>query len=143
MSDILHDLPIRSPVARVFEAVSTPAGLDQWWTARSAGVPAMGAEYQLWFGPEYDWRAVVTRCEPGRSFALEISRALPDWDGTRVTFLLDPADTGTQLRFSHTGWPGESEHYRISCYCWAMYLRILRRHLEYGESVPYERRLEA
>jgi hypothetical protein len=25
---------------------------------------------------------------------------------------------------------------------WAMYLRVLKRHLEHGESVPYERRLD-
>jgi hypothetical protein len=33
-------------------------------------------------------------------------------------------------------------HYRTSCHCGALYLRILRRHLEHGESVPYERRLD-
>jgi len=42
----------------------------------------------------------------------------------------------------HTGWPEDNKHWRISCYCWAMYLRLLRRYLEYGEIVPYERRLE-
>jgi len=31
----------------------------------------------------------------------------------------------------------------ISSFCWAMDLRILRRHLEHGESVPRERRLDA
>jgi hypothetical protein len=41
-----------------------------------------------------------------------------------------------------TGWPVDNEHWRISCYCWAMYLRLLRRYLEHGEIVPYERRLE-
>jgi hypothetical protein len=29
----------------------------------------------------------------------------------------------------------------ISTYCWAMYLRILKRWLEFGEQVPYEKRL--
>jgi len=32
--------------------------------------------------------------------------------------------------------------FRISTHCWAMYLRILRRHFEHGESVPYEDRLD-
>jgi len=27
-------------------------------------------------------------------------------------------------------------------HCWAMYLRILGRHLEHGESVPFEKRLD-
>ena len=31
---------------------------------------------------------------------------------------------------------------RTSCYCWVMYLRILKRYVEHGEMVPYERRLD-
>jgi hypothetical protein len=34
------------------------------------------------------------------------------------------------------------DEFRRSSYCWAMYLRILRRYLEHGETVPYERRLD-
>ena len=142
MPDILQDFPIRAPVARVFEAVSSPPGLDRWWTLRSSGQPALGAEYQLWFGPEYDWRARVTRCEPGRSFELELTGAMDDWMGSRVGFDLEEREGVTQVRFRHTGWPAASEHYRVSCHCWAMYLRILRRYLEYGETVAYEKRLE-
>jgi len=65
MPDIVHDFPINAAEGAVFRAVSIPAGLDQWWTARSAGEPRLGAEYELWFGPEFDWRGRVTRCEPG------------------------------------------------------------------------------
>jgi uncharacterized protein YndB with AHSA1/START domain len=126
----------------VFEGISSPAGLDEWWTARSSGSPVMGTEYELWFGPEYDWRAVVRKSRPGEVFELELTRAMKDWHGTRVGFELAPNDSGTMVRFYHAGWNGESEHYRISCYCWAMYLRILRRNLEFGEQVPYEKRLD-
>ncbi len=143
MPDIRHDFPINAPVRRVFEAVATPAGLDAWWTKRSAGVPSEGTEYELWFGPEHDWRGRVTRCVEASEFELEIVSADEDWTGTRVGFRLAPADGHTQVRFYHEGWPDGNEHYRISCFCWAMYLRILKRHLEYGESVPYEDRLDA
>jgi hypothetical protein len=59
-----------------------------------------------------------------------------------VGFLLQEKDGLTQVSFHHTGWPENNEHYRISCYCWAMYLRLLKRYVEYGEVVPYEDRLE-
>ena len=143
MADILHDLPIKASPDDVFRAVSAPDGLDQWWTKRSAGQPRMGAEYELWFGPEYDWRAQVTRCAPGAEFELQLTSAMPDWVGTRVGFALEAADGGTLVRFHHTGWAEPSEHFRISSYCWAMYLRILTRYLERGEEVPYDRRLDA
>ena len=143
MADILQQFPIKASRERVFDAVSTPAGLDRWWTNRSTGTPVIGAEFQLWFGPEYDWRAVVSRCVPGSEFELELVVASEDWRGTRVGFVLDGQEGVTQLRFHHVGWPDANEHYRVSCHCWALYLRVLRRNLEYGEMVPYEARLDA
>ena len=141
MSGILEDFPIKTTPALVFQVVSTPAGLDRWWTRRSSGVPALGCEYELWFGPEFDWRGKVVACRPDAEFELEIVKADPDWLGTRVGFRLEERKGSTWVRFSHTGWPSPNEHYRVSTYCWAMYLRILRRYLEHGETVPYEKRL--
>jgi uncharacterized protein YndB with AHSA1/START domain len=142
MPDIFHDFPIHAPAERVFQAVSTPVGLDRWWTKRSAGEPKEGATFALWFGPAYDWRARVSRCVASSEFELEIVSADKDWIGTRVGFHLEEKDGTTSVRFHHKGWPDANEHWRISCYCWAMYLRILRRYLEHGEDVPYEKRLE-
>jgi hypothetical protein len=107
------------------------------------GKPVEGAEYELWFGPAYDWRAVVSRCVPDREFELEMIKAQEDWQGTRVGFFLDEHEGVTQVRFHHSGWPESNEHYRVSCYCWAAYLRLLRRYVEHGEVVPYEDRLDA
>lgn len=143
MADIMQQFPIKASRQQVFDAVSTPAGLDLWWTKRSSGEPREGAEYELWFGPEYDWRAVVSRCVPGSEFEFEIVNAQEDWLGTRVGFLLDEHEGVTQVRFHHLGWPVANEHYGVSCHCWAMYLRLLRRYLEHGEVVPYEDRLDA
>lgn len=143
MPDIVHLFPVKAPLQEVFRAISTPTGLDAWWTKRSSGEPIAGAVYELWFGPDYDWRAAVSRCVPETEFQLEMTRAHEDWQGTRVTFLLKERDGGTQVRFQHSGWKAENDHYQTSCYCWAMYLRLLKRHAENGEVVPYEDRLDA
>ena len=144
MPDILHDFPVFAPPARVFEAVSTPAGLDRWWTDVSDGRPERGAEYALDFGPEYRWRATVSECEAERLFELALTDAMDDWLGTRVRFELSALPDGsTQVRFAHLGWAGETEHYRVSCFCWAMYLRHMKRAVEHGEFVPYAQRLDA
>jgi uncharacterized protein YndB with AHSA1/START domain len=142
MADIHHQLPIKATADEVFGAVATPKGLDQWWTQSSEGSPEKGAEYTLFFGKGYDWRAVVTRCIPGKEFELELTRSMDDWMGTRVGFLLEEKGGATQLRFHHKGWPEADDHFCTSSTCWAMYLRILRRHLEFGETVPYEMRLD-
>ena len=142
MADILFDFPIVAPAAKVFEAISTPQGLDSWWSERCAGEPRPGAGYELWFGPEYDWRAIVSRCTPNTEFELTMAVADADWAGSRVSFTLAESDGVTNVRFQHLGWPTANEHYRISGFCWAMYLRHLKRYVEFGEVVPYEERLE-
>jgi uncharacterized protein YndB with AHSA1/START domain len=142
MADIFHDFHVKAPVERVFEAISTPDGLDCWWTRKSAGQPSLGEEYELWFGPQYDWRARVSKYVFGASLEFEMTRAHADWVGTRIGFELEEQAGTTSARFHHTGWPSQNEHWRISCYCWAMYLRVMRRYIEHGEFVPYEQRLD-
>jgi len=143
MPDIFHDFQIKAPTEKVFQAVSTPTGLDAWWTKRSSGHPVQGSEYELWFGPEYNWRAMVSRCAPPTEFELEVTKAHEDWQRTRVGFALEEKEGVTHVRFHHLGWPKANEHYRVSCFCWAMYLRLLKRYVEHGEVVPYELRLDA
>ncbi|MFN0122004.1 MAG: SRPBCC family protein [Blastocatellia bacterium] len=140
MADIQHQFPVRASAARVFAAMATPAGLDAWWTKRSAGEPVAGAEYEFWFPPEYDWRGVVTRCVPNAELDWEITRADADWQGTRVGFRLREAGGVTTVSFHHSGWATPNEHFRISSYCWATYLRLLKRYVEHGEIVAYENR---
>lgn len=143
MPDIFHHFPIRASARQVFRAVSTPADLDAWWTKRCSGEPAPGSRYELWFGPQFDWRAVVSLCVPDAEFELQITSADQDWLGTRVGFALTEKDGATQVRFHHTGWPRDNDHYRVSNFCWAMYLRLLKRYVETGEAVPYDERLDA
>jgi len=143
MADIVHDFPIAAPIDRVFDTLCSPAGLDAWWTLQSEGKPGRGETYRLGFGPGHDWRAVMSRYEPGRVVEWEMTHADADWTGTRVGFTLEPMDDGTHVRFHHTGWPEANAHYRTSCFCWAMYLRLLTRHIERGEVVPCADRLSA
>ena len=143
MADILQDFPIKATPDRVFDSISTPKGLDTWWTKTSTGTPTENVVYDLGFGPGYDWQARVTACEKNSAFELELIQADSDWTGTRVGFRLEQRAGITCVRFHHIGWPEMNEHFRISCHCWAMYLRVLRRNIEFGEVVPYEIRLDA
>ena len=108
---------------------------------RSNGAPTLGSTYELDFGPNYAWHAVVTKAEPGKAFELQMNVSDPDWNGTLVGVELAQTKSGTQVRFYHRGWPEANEHYRTSVHCWALYLRVLRRYLEFGETVPFEMRL--
>jgi len=143
MPDIFQHFPIKATARAVFDAVSTPAGLDAWWTESASGQPGAGNEYELGFGEGYNWRARVSSCVPYEDFELELIAAEEDWQDTRVGFHLEENNGTTNVRFHHKGWPESNDHYRVSCYCWSMYLRLLKRYVERGEVVPYEDRLEA
>ncbi len=141
MPQILHDLFIKASPDRVFTAVSDPAEVDRWWSLRCSGVPTLNGEYRLFFGDPWDWRARVSKFEPLRAFEWEMTEAMDDWKGTRVGFDLDRTDDGTHVRFHHSGWAEEREHFRISSYCWAMLLRLLKVYVERGEVMPHAERV--
>lgn len=141
MINLFHYFPINAPLEKVFECVSTAKGLDIWWGNSSTGKPAIGETYRLYFGAGYNWEAIVSKFTPNKEFELTITKADSDWMNSKVGFMLSDKNNVTEVHFYHIGWKEDNEHYRISNFCWAMYLRILKRYLEFGEEVPYEDRL--
>jgi uncharacterized protein YndB with AHSA1/START domain len=141
MADIYHNFTINATPGKIFEAISRSKGLDNWWTKSSDVNPEPGGVYNLSFGPLYQWKAVVSKYTTDKVFELEITEADSDWLGTRVGFSLNDKGGITELCFYHTGWPQLNDHYKISSFCWAMYLRILKRFVEFGERVSYDDRL--
>ena len=140
MADIFHELTVRAPKARVFDAISTPAGLNAWWTLRAEGKAQEGRAYTFDFGPGYVWKATVTKCTEPDVIAWTFVDADPNWTGTHLRLALTESAGKTIVTFAHTGWRSANRHFRVSSYCWAMYLRLLRNYTERGEVVPYEKR---
>lgn len=141
MADIFHYFPINASIDKVFEAISTPKGLDSWWSHTASGNAVLGELFQIHFEPDYNWTAVVSKCIPSKEFELTMQTSNEDWEGSKVGFRLTNKNGVTDVRFYHTAWKEDNEHFRISNYCWAMYLRILKRNLEFGGFVPYADRL--
>ncbi|GAB5399730.1 MAG: hypothetical protein Aureis2KO_13150 [Aureisphaera sp.] len=137
---IYHDLVILGTPEQVFNAISLPMHLNNWWTLQSAGKPIQGSEYTLYFAPEYDWRAKVASTEPNRSFHLKMTHASEDWSTTTFGFDLEELDNGVLLKFSHLGWKHCNNEFRNSSFCWAMLLNDLKNYVEKGTIVPFEER---
>jgi hypothetical protein len=75
---------VNASPARVFEMFSTADGLNRWWTKEASGEPKLNAEFRLYFGPGYDWRARVTRYVPGSEFELQMTRRM--WIGQSLAW---------------------------------------------------------
>lgn len=137
---ILHDLKVKTIVENVFRMVSVPEFLNEWWTRDSQGKPEQGAEYIFEFSEEYKWKGKITKLNPPFEIEYEITEADQDWMGTSVGFILKETQNGTKISFYHKNWKTVNEHFRQTSFCWAMYLRILKKFVEEGVRIPYSER---
>lgn len=142
MPDIVQQFVINASTDKVYKAITAPHGINEWWSKECSGEPQIDHTYYLGFGPGYNWEAHVTKCETNSEFELTFIESDEDWLNTKVGFELIETTDSTLVEFYHKGWKEANTHYRISCFCWAMYMRILKRYVEFGEQVPYDKRLE-
>ncbi|GJM30407.1 MAG: hypothetical protein DHS20C17_30420 [Cyclobacteriaceae bacterium] len=140
--DIVHYLQINSTIENVYHAISTSRGIASWWSLSASGHSELGAILELDFGPGYQWQAQVTGMVSPTEFELILTKADPDWIDSTVGFQLSGNQNLIDVRFYHKGWKEANDHYYTSCYCWAMYLRIMKRYVEHGETVDYHQRLD-
>lgn len=137
---IYHDLIINSSLAKVFEAITEPDHLVNWWPLKCAGNPEIGGEYNFYFTPEYDWLGQVIEYSHNRAFHIKMTKSDSDWDPTTFGFDIDEVNGNVQLKFWHVGWPACNVHYRRSSFCWAILLNGLKNYIEKGTVVPFEER---
>lgn len=140
MPDILHKFQIKASPEKVFDTFCSPEGLNSWWTLRASGKPEMGAEYNFFFAPEYDWFAEVIHLVENSELTWKMTGAMEDWMSTEVGFKLSLENGNTSVLFFHTGWKEASDHFAITNFCWGQLLNGLKQYIEEGVVVPFEER---
>ncbi|WP_027136931.1 SRPBCC family protein [Gaetbulibacter saemankumensis] len=138
--NIYHNFVINVPAKAVFDAVSLPDHLDNWWTLKSSGIPVLGAKYNLNFTDNYNWFCKISQLEINSSIFFKMTKSDTDWDSTTFGFDLEEKHGQTYVRFSHINWPKDNDHFKYSSFCWAMLLNGLKNYLEKGEIVPFQNR---
>ncbi|ULC60535.1 SRPBCC domain-containing protein [Flaviramulus sp. BrNp1-15] len=138
--NIYHNLLIKASSKEVFDAVSQPEHLDNWWTLKSSGKPELNSEYNLNFTDTYNWFCKVSKVKENESFHLKMTDSDKDWNPTTFGFDLEVKENATYLKFSHKNWPENNEHFKHSSFCWAMLLYDLKNYLEKGIIIPFEER---
>ncbi len=138
--EIQHDLTISAPIEKVYDAVSQPDHLKNWWPLKCTGVPKLNEEYNFYFGPEYNWYGKVSKIEDEKSFFIKMTKSDEDWDPTTFGFDMEKREGTVYLRFRHSGWPHLNDHFKTSSQCWADLLNGLKAYIEKGEIIPFENR---
>lgn len=137
---IYHDFYIHASLNEVYDAITLPVHLVNWWPLECRGEPKAGIMYRFYFGPKYDWEGIVAIAEKNTSFYVNMIKTDEDWEGTRFGFDLKGDGERTLVRFSHVNWRSRSDHYRIASFCWAMLLNGLKNYVEKSEIIPFEDR---
>lgn len=140
MYSIQHQFIIKKSAQQVFDALTSPAGLNAWWTLDAQGKPELGEAYRWYFGPEYDWQAQVCHVVQGKELTWRMVVAMDDWMPTQVGFSLSENGGATTVSFFHKNWDAANDHYAITNFCWGQLLKGLKDYLENGVIVPFELR---
>lgn len=140
MADLFHSFKIKSNAQAVYQTFAYPEHLINWWPQKCQGKPRLGEVYELYFGPQYDWRAQVTKALPNNQFELKMTSADPDWKPT--SFGIDLTEKGiyTNVSFYHRNWPEDNDHFKHSNFCWALLLNGMKDYIEKGQIIPFEER---
>jgi uncharacterized protein YndB with AHSA1/START domain len=132
MADMLHEVVIRAPVQRVYEALTTREGLRGWWTEDTEIEPRVGGIALFGFGN----RATVFRMRiddlvPGQRVVWNCEGEPGDWQDTRLTFELAPTlNGGTRVRFTHAGWRSADGSFATCNSRWGMLMHRLKAFAE-------------
>lgn len=137
---IFHNLIIKASPKDVFDAVSQPKHLNNWWTLKCSGIPLLHSEYNLNFTETYNWYCLVSKFTPNESFHLKMTQSDDDWNPTTFGFDLEEKEYGMLVKFSHINWQEANHHFKHSSFCWAILLNGLKNYLEKGIIIPFEER---
>jgi uncharacterized protein YndB with AHSA1/START domain len=140
MADIIHRIGIKALPAKVYEAVSTVAGVAGWWTRETTGESGVGGVIRVRFsdhGAEKGRMDLeVVKLIPGKEVQWRVQAGPPEWVGTDVKFSLSQEGDYTVIVFGHRNWREPVEFMAHCSMKWATFLLSLRELVETGKGKP-------
>ncbi len=138
MPEILHQVHLGAPPARVFDALTERDGLAAWWTRDVLATPQVGSVARFGFcRREVVFRMFVQDLKAPELVRWRCLGGHPEWRDTEVAFTLSPDGDGTTLAFAHRGWTSTTGIFPLCSFDWARYLLSLKAYVETGRGVPY------
>ncbi len=141
MVHIHHRIGINASSEKVYEALSTIAGIGGWWTEDTTGTSAPGHTITVRFhspaGKEIgSMQMEVKALERGKLVHWHFTAGPAEWIGTDVVFNLYEEDGYTIVLFAHSYWKEEVEFKSHCSMKWAIFLLSLKELVETGKGKP-------
>lgn len=136
---LMHMVTIKADPKTIYEAISTQRGLASFWTADTHAEQKKGSIARFGFGgPVLEMK--VEDLEPGKRVRWSTQRGFDAWNGTTVTWDINPGkDGGAEVWFNHDGWPAALPPKDTASvnFTWAGVVARLKEYAETGKPVPY------
>jgi hypothetical protein len=123
----------------LLDALTTVSGLAAWW-APVTGSGDAGGELRFFMNASEPLVIAVDDATPPAAVRWSVTECsfLPDWEGTRLTFTINPVDADTtELHFRHDGLTAELDCHDMCTRSWDHYMVSLRDHVEAGRGMPF------
>ncbi len=138
MHSILHKITIETEPEKLYQALTTQAGLSAWWTKATTSCEP-GSIASFFFGPEGDHRVDMEICELEPNSTVTWNCVDGPWVQTgQFRLAISPDVRGTVLHFSHDGWKDTDDFYQHCNAKWGYFLAVsLKSYLESGTGQPH------
>lgn len=145
MNGIYHKVGIKASASEVFNAITTQAGLSNWWTNQVTGTFSGGVSLpkdliQFTFGDKGMMDMQVTEVSHAKNVIWQCLAGPEDWIGSHIEFDLQTSPNNsdmTILYFRHRDWKNESEFTAHCSTKWAIFLMSLKSLVEKGSGQPF------
>jgi uncharacterized protein YndB with AHSA1/START domain len=136
MADIRHNLVIKTTPEKVYDAVTTQAGLEGWWSKNTNAKPEVGFVNVFILG-KYRNEMKVTELISNKKAQWECIDSIEEWIGTSISFNLEEKNGNTLVRFTHGDWQAVTDTFAGCSYDWARFLKSLKSYCETGTGEPH------
>jgi uncharacterized protein YndB with AHSA1/START domain len=138
MGEIRHLIPIEAPPAKVYAALATEAGLRGWWTADSVADDKIGGKAEFGFEKRAAlFRMTIVTLDPDRRVVWKCHGDNPEWNGTTLTWSVEPEGDGCQLRFTQSGWREMTDMVAVCNSTWGELMYRLKDYVEGKNPGPH------
>lgn len=140
MAEIRHMIPIEAPPEKVYGALATQAGLSAWWTADTVAEDKVGGKAEFGFeGKAVTFRMTIVGLDPPRQVVWKCHGDNPEWDGTTLTWRIEPKDGGSLLRFTQSDWKAMTDMVASCNSTWGELMYRLKGYAEGKNPGPHWR----
>jgi uncharacterized protein YndB with AHSA1/START domain len=138
LKQIIHSVPVAAPPALVYRALTTAAGLRQWWSTQVEADERQGGVIRFTFTGDFHPHMQQRRLDRDRRVEWVCVAGHENWRDNTFTFALEERKGDTLLMFSQEyARELSDEVYGTYNFNWGYYLNSLKQYCEKGVGVPF------